>query len=121
MARRHGNGELRVAVREGVGKGSGEGCRQLALKRLYEGVPPCTRGRGPRHCGCGGMPPHEAGRPCCGVLRGLRGRDVGFAWELANPREVVPVPVKGIVAPWPWRGPELTLCPGWHDRNVLDD
>ena len=45
----------------------------------------------------------------------------GFAWELANPREVVPVPVKGIVAPWPWRGPELTLCPGWHDRNVLDD
>ena len=45
----------------------------------------------------------------------------GFAWELANPREVVPVPVKGIVAPWPWRGPELTLCPGWHDRKVLDD
>ncbi len=39
MARRHGNGELRVVVREGVGKGSGEGCRQLALKRLYEGVP----------------------------------------------------------------------------------
>ena len=38
-----------------------------------------------------------------------------------SPREVVPVPVKGIVAPWPWRGPELTLCPGWHDRNVLDD
>lgn len=45
----------------------------------------------------------------------------GFAWELVSPREVVPVPVKGIVAPWPWRGPELTLCPGWHDRNVLDD
>ena len=44
----------------------------------------------------------------------------GFAWELVSPREVVPVPVKGIVAPWPWRGPELTLCPGWHDRNVLD-
>ncbi|MFR5647013.1 MAG: hypothetical protein ACLUDQ_11485 [Bilophila wadsworthia] len=55
------------------------------------------------------------------MLRGLRGRDVGFAWELANPREVVPVPVKGIVAPWSWRGPELTLYPGWHDRNVLDD
>ena len=45
----------------------------------------------------------------------------GFAWELVSPREVVPVPVKGIVAPWPWRGPELTLCPGWHDRNILDD
>ncbi len=44
MARRHGNGELRVAVREGVGKGSGEGCRQLALKRLYEGVPPAPVG-----------------------------------------------------------------------------
>ena len=48
-------------------------------------------------------------------------RTRGFAWELVSPREVVPVPVKGIVAPWPWRGPELTLCPGWHDRNVLDD
>ena len=44
----------------------------------------------------------------------------GFAWELANPREVVPVPGKGIVAPWPWRGPELALCPGWQDRNMLD-
>ena len=30
-----------------------------------------ARRRGPRHCGCGGMPPHDAGRPCCGVLRGL--------------------------------------------------
>lgn len=80
-----------------------------------------ARRRGPRHCGCSGMPPHDAERPRCGVLRGLRGRDVWFAWELVSPREVVPVPVKGIVAPWRWRGPELTLCPGWHDRNVLDD
>lgn len=39
MARRHGDDKLRVAVREGVGKGSGEGCRQLALKRLHECVP----------------------------------------------------------------------------------
>ena len=46
----------------------------------------------------------------------------GFAWELADPREVEPVPVKGIVAPWPWAqrsGPDLTLCPGWHDTHVL--
>ncbi len=26
----------------------------------------------------------------------------GFAWELVSPREVVPVPVKGIVAPRPF-------------------
>ena len=38
MARRHGDGNLHVTVRECIGKGSGEGCRQLALKRLYEGV-----------------------------------------------------------------------------------
>lgn len=47
------------------------------------------------------------------------GAVTGYAWVLDNPREVVPVPVRGIVAPWPWRGPELELCPGWHDRNVL--
>jgi hypothetical protein len=40
----------------------------------------------------------------------------GFAWILENPREVEPAPVKGIVAPWPWKGPELVLSPGWHDR-----
>jgi len=41
----------------------------------------------------------------------------GYAWILENPREVEPVPVKGIVAPWPWKGPELILAPGWHDER----
>lgn len=43
----------------------------------------------------------------------------GFAWVLENPREVKPIPVKGIVAPWPWKGPELKLMPGWHEKHVL--
>ena len=74
---------------------------------------------GPRHCGCGGMPPHDAEDLVAACCEDYEDEMYGFAWELAKPREVVPV--KGIVAPWPWRGPELTLCPGWHDRNVLDD
>jgi len=40
----------------------------------------------------------------------------GYAWVLANPREIEPIPVKGIVAPWPWKGPEPTLNPGWHKQ-----
>lgn len=38
-----------------------------------------------------------------------------FAWVLENPREIVHMPVKSIVAPWPWKGPEPVLNPGWHD------
>ena len=68
--------------------------------------------------GCRPMTRKDLGAACC---EDYGDEMYGFAWELANPREVVPVPVKGIVAPWPWRGPELALCPGWHDRNVLDD
>ena len=68
--------------------------------------------------GCRPMTREDLVAACC---EDYEDEMYGFAWELANPREVVPVPVKGIVAPWPWRGPELTLCPGWHDRNVLDD
>jgi len=42
----------------------------------------------------------------------------GYAWVLENPREVEQVPVKGIVAPWPWKGPELMLAPGWHKHKL---
>ena len=45
----------------------------------------------------------------------------GFAWELANPLEVEPVPVKGIVAPWPWvqrGGSDLTLASNWHGEHL---
>lgn len=38
-----------------------------------------------RHCGCSGMPPHDAERPRCGVLRGLRGRDVWFRMGACEP------------------------------------
>lgn len=44
-----------------------------------------ARRRGPRHCGCSGMPPHDAERPRCGVLRGLRGRDVWFRMGACEP------------------------------------
>lgn len=69
------------------------------------------------HC----RPMHRAdlAAACC---EDWTGPVTGFAWELADPQEVEPVPVKGIVAPWPWTqrgGPDLTLCPGWHARNVL--
>ncbi len=40
--------------------------------------------------------------------------DGQYAWILANPREIEPIPVKGIVAPWPWKGPEPVLAPGRH-------
>jgi hypothetical protein len=45
----------------------------------------------------------------------------GYAWELAMPREVDPVPVKGIVAPWPWKGPELVPASGWHDARYGEE
>jgi len=57
-------------------------------------------------------------KPSCNESFGLyniKGRD-GYAWVLENPREIEPIPVKGIVAPWPWKGPELTLAPGWHEH-----
>jgi hypothetical protein len=44
----------------------------------------------------------------------------GYAWILENPREIEPLDVKGIVAPWPWKGPEPVLCPGWHKANGFD-
>jgi len=42
--------------------------------------------------------------------------DGSFAWVLANPREIEPIPGKWIVAPWPWKGQEPVLAPGWHKR-----
>jgi hypothetical protein len=51
-------------------------------------------------------------------LEYIFGPPEGWAWILANPREVAPTPVKGIVAPWPWKGPELIECPGWHEQHI---
>ena len=51
---------------------------------------------------------------CLDYLEYIYGPPTGWAWILENPREVEPVPVKGIVAPWPWKGPELVLAPGYH-------
>ena len=50
---------------------------------------------------------------CC---EDYKGPVDGYAWVIENPREVEPVPVKGIVAPWPWQGPELVFAAGWHKR-----
>jgi hypothetical protein len=41
----------------------------------------------------------------------------GYAWILENPREIKPVSVKGIVVPWPWKGEEPILYPGWHKNH----
>ena len=49
-----------------------------------------------------------------GYLEYIYGPPTGYAWILENPREVQPEPVKGIVAPWPWKGPELIEAPGYH-------
>ena len=57
---------------------------------------------GPRHCGCGGMPPHDAEDLVAACCEDYEDEMYGFAWELVSPREVVPVPVKGIVAPRPF-------------------
>jgi len=57
---------------------------------------------------------------CCGDMSSGPGDDLaGFAWMLENAREVEPVPVRGMVAPWFWTGPELVFAPGWHDANYL--
>ena len=42
--------------------------------------------------------------------------DGSYAWILSNPREIEPIPGKWIVAPWPWKGAEPVLAPGWHER-----
>ena len=51
--------------------------------------------------------------------RYYRGLVSGYAWVLENPREIEPVSVKGMVAPFIWRGPELVECPGWHKRHGI--
>ena len=45
----------------------------------------------------------------------------GFAWELVSPRELQRVHLTRIQNSEPTRQHGLSLCPGWHDRNVLDD
>lgn len=68
---------------------------------------------------CRPMRPADLAPACC---RDWTGPVTGFAWVLTDPHEVEPVPVKGIVAPWPWTqrgGLDLTLCPGWHAEHVL--
>lgn len=52
---------------------------------------------------------------CLDYLEYIYGPPQGYAWILENPREMQPVPVKGIVAPWPWKGPELVEAPGYHE------
>ena len=49
--------------------------------------------------GCRPMTREDLVAACC---EDYEDEMYGFAWELANPREVVPVPVKGIVAPRPF-------------------
>jgi hypothetical protein len=47
----------------------------------------------------------------------------GYAWLLREPRECVPMSVKGIVAPWPWHncgGHDLEIVPGWHEKNIFN-
>ena len=51
---------------------------------------------------------------CC---ENYKGRVDGYAWVLENAREVEPAPVKGIVGPWPWKGPKLVPAPRWHDAR----
>lgn len=44
-----------------------------------------------------------------------------WAWVLANVRPVRPVPVKGQLQPWDWKGPELTPAQpdGWrHNPDI---
>lgn len=68
---------------------------------------------------CHPMRPADLAAACC---EDWTGPVKGFAWRLVDPHEVEPVPVKGIVAPWPWAqrgGPDLTLCPGWHAEHIL--
>jgi len=67
--------------------------------------------------GCRPFTKRDLAAACClDYLEHIYGPPEGYAWLLENPREVEPVPVKGIVAPWPWKGPELVLAPGWHQR-----
>ena len=64
---------------------------------------------------CRLMTKQDLAAACClDYLEYIYGPPTGYAWILENPREAEPVPVKGIVAPWPWKGPELVLAPGWH-------
>lgn len=64
---------------------------------------------------CRPMTKQDLAAACClDYLEYIYGPPTGFAWILENPRQVEPVPVKGIVAPWPWKGPELIEAPGYH-------
>jgi hypothetical protein len=53
-------------------------------------------------------------------IKVIKGKD-GYAWVLENPREINPIDVKGIVAPWPWKGREPILCPEWHKNHNFDN
>ena len=56
---------------------------------------------------------------CC---EDWRGAVTGYAWVLEHHQEVIPVPVKGIVAPWPWakrQGIDLEFCPDWHKKEGI--
>jgi hypothetical protein len=46
----------------------------------------------------------------------------GYAWILDNPQECVPVPIKGIVAPWPYAqrgGPDVEFYHMWHEEHII--
>lgn len=84
-------------------------------QRLHVGVALCVVNM----VSCRLMRKEDLAAACC---EDWTGPVTGYAWELEDPQEVEPVPVTGIVAPWPWAkrgGHDLTLRTGWHDKNVL--